>query len=161
DYMPIAYCDIDADTVTGTNADGKRMQTATNDVSGALGFCRKIGEVSDGMSNTVLVIEDANRPTSNSGKYDTTAIYIGPLGTNGIATGVGLLNMQSSLMYQTSNSVSGQLNGNFGGPGRWADPDSGSGVSGPPNQTAGGGLGYINQNRIPFGGPTACPWATN
>lgn len=45
-------------------------------------------------------------------------------------------------------------------PNRWADPDSGSGVSGPPNATT-SPIGIINQNKTPKGGPAACPWTTN
>ena len=101
--------------------------------------------------------------------------------------------------YQPTTGVSCQTftdngtptSGNKRGFARWADPDSGSGVSGPPNQTNltnGAGSStvasvyfsqVINNNAIPFGGPNnpvqtvsgggitndpgvaACPWAAN
>jgi prepilin-type processing-associated H-X9-DG protein len=51
---------------------------------------------------------------------------------------------------------------------RWAEPDNGYGVSGPPNITdnkgtylpAGGPVIAINNNASPTGGPAGCPWAT-
>src|SRR5262249_5844015 len=59
----------------------------------------------------------------------------------------------------------GTAGGKFGVPTRWADPDSGSGISGPPN----GGLVKINNNKTPEGGVqgtvtiggAACPWSAN
>ncbi len=42
-------------------------------------------------------------------------------------------------------------------PGRWADPDNGSGISGPPNATG----QFINQNKAPLGGPATCLWNLN
>jgi hypothetical protein len=44
---------------------------------------------------------------------------------------------------------------------RWIDPDAGgSGVSGPPNATA-GFTHYINNNAIPMGGPAGGEWTNN
>jgi hypothetical protein len=53
-------------------------------------------------------------------------------------------------------------NGTGSMPGRWADADSGSGVSGPggAGQTAATN-GVINQDKTPIGGPAACPWTNN
>lgn len=42
-------------------------------------------------------------------------------------------------------------------PNRWAAPDSGSGVSGPPANRG----QIINQNKTPKDGPGTCPWGTN
>lgn len=166
DYMPIAYCDIDDGS--GVVGAGLRDNSAANDIAGALGCCRKIQEVSDGMSNTLMVIEDANRPTSTSGHYDQTAIFIAPALPGVVPGKTGMAGMNTALMYASADQVPGTIGGNFGGPGRWADPDSGSGISGPPNQTLGGGYGYINQNKTPFGGSPGvvvsggpCPWASN
>ena len=59
---------------------------------------------------------------------------------------------------------------------RWAEPDQGNGVSGPPADrngvsttilTAGQNPNnaspgpYINQNATPTGGPSTCPWTAN
>ena len=42
--------------------------------------------------------------------------------------------------------------GTYGSPNRLADPDCGSGISGPPNSTTPGGKGVINNNKTPVGG---------
>ena len=48
--------------------------------------------------------------------------------------------------------------GGMSSPNRWADPDSGSGVSGPPANRG----PLINNNKTPTGGPPGtCPWTTN
>src|SRR6185295_7558333 len=71
DYMPVAYCDISP--TTGLR--DKSVAPALNsDRAGALGFCKKIADCSDGLSNTVLVFEDANRPTQTAGHYDQSTI---------------------------------------------------------------------------------------
>ena len=50
---------------------------------------------------------------------------------------------------------------------RWAEPENGNGVSGPPTGDPGSPLfankpgPYVNQNATPVGGPTTCPWSTN
>jgi hypothetical protein len=44
---------------------------------------------------------------------------------------------------------------------RWAEPDNGNGVSGPPNSVAGALKGVINNNKTPTLGPSDCPWSTN
>lgn len=146
DYMPIAYCDIDPVT-------GVRNKLATNDMPGMLGFTSKVQQVSDGLSNTMAVIEDGNRPTSTGGHYDQTTIYLG----SGSMPG-----MQTTLMYSVADVTPGTLGGNIGGPGRWADPDVGSGVSGQTSNTVGGSNQFINGNRTlgPIG-PANCYWYSN
>ena len=47
-------------------------------------------------------------------------------------------------------------------PNRWADSDSGAGVSGQNNSPyLGSLLPVINGNKTPVGGPTQCPWTQN
>ena len=43
---------------------------------------------------------------------------------------------------------------------RWADPDNGSGVSGP-SWMVGGNSTLINNSQLPMGGPTNCYWTAN
>jgi prepilin-type N-terminal cleavage/methylation domain-containing protein len=142
DYMPVAYCDLDPTT-------GLRNKSTTTssgaDKAGALGFCRKIAQVSDGLSNTILVIEDGNRPTQTGGKYDQSTIILG------YQPG-----LDSTQMF-AGEAVPGVWGGNSGGPNRWADGDNGSGVSGPPAGT----FRVINNNNSPHGGPAECLWNTN
>jgi prepilin-type N-terminal cleavage/methylation domain-containing protein len=140
DYMPLAYVDYDSAGVRHKNVQGF-------DFRGALGFCSTIASVSDGLSNTIIVIEDAGRPTANGGSYDITAnVTLG-----------GLQQTDTSQLASTSNATPFSPGGPFGVPGRWADPDNGSGISGPPN----GGLQFINNNRAPTGGPATCAWSLN
>jgi prepilin-type processing-associated H-X9-DG protein len=42
---------------------------------------------------------------------------------------------------------------------RWAEPDCGNGVSGPPASSI--DKRVINNNKTPLGGPSTCPWGTN
>ncbi|MEZ6145901.1 MAG: DUF1559 domain-containing protein [Planctomycetaceae bacterium] len=148
DYMPIAYTDIDP--VTGLrNPSGSGMLNA--DVQGALGFCRKLRDQTDGTSNTCMVIEDSGRPTQTAGHYDAAARTYG--GANGL---------DSTQLFAVADVIPGAFGGNYGAPNRWADPDNGSGVSGPPNRgTPGADTRIINNNNSPKGGPPACPWETN
>ena len=153
DYMPVAYCDLSE--TTGLR-DASVAGTALNsDRAGMLGFCHKVAQTTDGLSNTVAVFEDSGRPTQTGGKYDwgTAAVIVGGTVANGVV---------ASELFDVANAAPG---GAFSGPGafaapnRWADGDNASGVSGPPNLTAFGQI--INNNATPNGGPTACRWSTN
>jgi type II secretory pathway pseudopilin PulG len=158
DYMPIAYCDIDATTGMRNKSSGGVLNA---DVGGALGFTRKIAEVSDGLSNTILVIEDGNRPTQTGGSYDQSAgIFLGdPIAGFGST-------VDTTQLYASKDVTPGAAGGGYGAPNRWADPDNGSGVSGPPTRDPSSALytgagQVINNNKTPLGGPAGCPWATN
>lgn len=150
DYMPIAYVDIDPTTGLRNPSSGGMLNA---DRAGGLGFCRRIAELTDGVSNVALIIEDGMKPSQIAGKYDQapgSSIWLGN-GGNGI---------DMTQLFSTANAVPGTFGGTYGAPNRWADPDIGSGVSGPPN------LGstetkIINNNATPKGGPAACPWSTN
>ena len=152
DYMPIAYCDIQlpSDTVaSGTSYGiGMRCQNCVGvDVAGALGHCHKIADITDGTSNVMLVIEDASRPTATGGHYDQgqASRWLG---------GIVPANIQSSDLFASVDMGIGVTpgGGTFGAPNRWADPDSGSGISGPPNATSPGQYGTIDNNPYPTGG---------
>ena len=154
DYMPIAYTDIDP--VTGfRNKSGGGLLNA--DVGGPLGFCRKISDITDGMSNVMLVIEDSTRPTQTAGHYNEAAVSIG-----------GAPGLDSTQMFATPDQAPpGAFGGTVGAPNRWADPDNGSGISGPPTQDPASPLytgsltSVINNWKSPAGGGTACPWGIN
>ncbi len=147
DYMPIAYTDIDP--VTGAR-NGLVAGSALNaDSNGALGQCRKMADSTDGTSNTMLVIEDAGRTTGASGAANITSVrYIG--GTRGF---------DSTQLYAAADTSPGVPGGNFSAPGRWADTDGGSGVSGARNYPT--DTKIINQNATPKGGPATCLWNLN
>ncbi len=146
DYMPIAYIDIDPITGLRNPSGGGSLNA---DRGGALGFCRKVSEVTDGLSNTILVIEDSNRPTMTAGHYNQPAVMFG-----------GAPGYDQSQLYASADQVPGTFGGPYGAPNRWADPDNGSGVSGPPNLGS-GASNVINNNATPLNGPPSCPWSTN
>jgi prepilin-type N-terminal cleavage/methylation domain-containing protein len=150
DYMPIAYTDVDDVGVrcnspkTNCGAGGADSYTKW-DRDSVLGFHNGIRDTTDGLSNTVAVIEASGRQaTVVSTSYGLGAVFSGNA-TNNTYPGTDFT----------------QTNGGPGSggsvPGRWADPDSGSGVSGPPANRQ----GLINNNKVPNGGPTTCPWTTN
>jgi prepilin-type N-terminal cleavage/methylation domain-containing protein len=154
DYMPIAYVDFDANGVRGGGAVGTYVANVPGvDFGGMLGFCKRVGDTTDGLSNTIAVIEDSGRPTTNGGSYNITA---------GVTLGnpTYTQNYDPTQLAATKNKTPadvGTASGVYGMPGRWADPDNGSGISGPPNLTG----QFINNNKSPAGGPASCGWNLN
>jgi len=156
DYMPIAYCDIDPVTGLRNKSGGGNLNA---DRCGALGACRKISQCIDGLSNTSLVIEDTSHPVQVAGHYDASVVFLGGL-PNGLDT---------TQMFQTPDvPPPGTFGGTICAPARWADPDCGSGISGPPTQDPSSALyqggtltQVINNWKTPLGGPAACPWGIN
>lgn len=151
DYMPVAYVDYDANGVRGGGAPGTYVANVQGvDFAGMLGFCKRVSDTTDGLSNTIAVIEDSGRPTANGGSYNISG---------GVTLG-GTQSYDPTQLAATKNKTPadvGTASGVFGMPTRWADPDSGSGISGPPNLTA----QFINNNKTPIGGPATCSWAIN
>ncbi len=150
DYMPLAFVDLDPVTGvrngyngsvgTGGNP-GTNGTTLNATVDSVLGlFGNFVASTTDGLSNSILIIEDSGRPGNLVGIYDSLSLYIG--GANGI-------------------DVTQLPSGNFTAPNRWADSDSGSGVSGQNNSAVGAVVSVINGNKTPMGGPIGCPWTTN
>jgi prepilin-type N-terminal cleavage/methylation domain-containing protein len=159
DYMPTVYTDIviASTDLTGTSATtvalGRRNPATSTDRNsrrdGALSLGgTAMGLITDGTSNTVAIAEDAGKQylTANGGirsKYLASTANGGTTDNCKDASGSGSASRC---------------------PNRWADPDNGSGVSGPPAQ-AGSTHRLINNNNRPTGGPTSptpgCPWTTN
>jgi prepilin-type N-terminal cleavage/methylation domain-containing protein len=160
DYMPVAYVDFDSNGLRG----GSAMYVANVpgiDFGGCLGFCKTIAQTTDGLSNTIMVIEDSNRPTNNGGSYNIAAadgngnsVLLGPPPG---ATALAYVAYDTTQLSSAKNLTPYTTGGTFGVPTRWADPDNGSGISGPPNQTG----QFINNNKNPLGGPPSCSWAIN
>ena len=151
-YMPIAYCDIQLPNETvqsGTSYGvGMRCQNCVGvDFAGALGFCHRISDLTDGSSNTILVIEDASRPSATGGHYNQAS------GGGRWLAGFAV-NVDGSQLFAGPDAGVNLTpgGGTFGAPNRWADPDCGSGVSGPPNSQSPGDHGIINNNASPTGG---------
>ncbi len=146
DYMPVAYTDID------TNGDRQKNVQGV-DISGTLGLCNPISKITDGLTNSIMVIEDSGRPTANGGSYDVTA---GPLG--------GPQAANSALLSSAKDTTPYTAGGNFAVPGRWADQDGGSGVSGPDVARVGAGPARQKINNNKTGSTTTtgvCPYQFN
>jgi prepilin-type processing-associated H-X9-DG protein len=112
----------------------KNLQLKPSSVIGAtidIYHGAKIGDTTDGTSNTVMLYEDAGR---NPNMYNT--------GTNLAAVPAG--------SFRQGTGPNNYLDPVDGGPRRnwrWGEPDSASGASGP-----------LDNVSSPFGGPAWCPW---
>ena len=136
-YMPISYTDIDPNT-------GLRNQALK--VPGALKLLKyganTIAGVTDGTSNTIVVGEDSDY-RNNETLYPFMLSSAADPGT-----------------VDVNPSGKRAIN-------RWAEPETGNGVSGPPTGDPGSGLNqgkpgpYVNQWKTPLGGGSNCPWSTN
>jgi len=161
DYFTTVYTDINGDEGDSTNYGLRNTglktvngaaTTQSNRCDGALACpASPLSAIMDGTSCTILVIEDVGRnhpsllyKTQSKYKADTSAMC--PAGAADAA---------DLATYNTATS------GANCGVYRWIDPDAGgSGVSGPPNATA-GFTHYINNNATPLGGPTGAEWTNN
>lgn len=138
DYMPIAYTDLDP--VTGVR-NGMTVTALNALQDSALGlYGNSMAAIRDGTANTITIVEDAGRPGGIVGAYNPLQRTIG-----------GAPGLVASELCGSGMSC----------PNRWADPDIGSGVSGPPNNTPATRVRVLNNNNTPFGGPGTCPWTTN
>jgi prepilin-type N-terminal cleavage/methylation domain-containing protein/prepilin-type processing-associated H-X9-DG protein len=133
DYMPVAYCDINiVDTSVGQLV---RQPSGTTRSVGALKIGgSKPGDITDGLSKTICIMEDVGR-----GETYYTAKYTDPIGVDLLPAGSTFRNGW-----------------------RWAEPDTANGVSGCPGAKYGDpGLRVINNTPQPFGGTAALPWTLN
>ncbi len=144
DYMPTVYTDIDP--ATGARATDIKKWRA----EGALGLRKtKISVVADGMSKTIAICEDAgrNHPDITSDKYKSGMNLDPKLAGPGVP-------------IQVDSNLGHPKYAAFRAVARWAEPNTGNGVSGPPDATSGNLKGIINQhNTDPL--DSACPWAKN
>ena len=142
DYMPLAYTDIDS-------AGARQDKVVGFDVDTMLGNYNKLAMTTDGLSNTIAIIEDAGKPADIVGvKYAAGNVE------GGLQPGV-----VAGALFGVTTVANGAVAAGAPAscPNRWADPDSGSGVSGPPANRG----QIINQNKTPNGGPANCTWTTN
>jgi prepilin-type N-terminal cleavage/methylation domain-containing protein/prepilin-type processing-associated H-X9-DG protein len=154
DYMPIAYCDINTDITPG----GLVRDTVHVRAPGALAV-----KTSGGPHATLATAGvDPNNWNGFSGQDGPSAgeIIDGTAHTIAVMEDVGRGETYGTPKYAdlTGNTPTGTARAAW----RWAEPDSGNGVSGPPGATYGmPNLKLINNNAVPFGGPPSCPWSTN
>lgn len=140
-YGQTSYMPIsytDIDPVTGLRGAKK--------YAGALRLTKyggsRIADCTDGTSNTIAVGEDSS-----------------------------YRNNETLFPFQMSGAVDpGTVDVNPSGKraiNRWAEPETGNGVSGPPTGDPNSPLflnrpgSYVNNNMLPVGGPATCPWSTN
>ncbi|MDZ4686586.1 MAG: DUF1559 domain-containing protein [Planctomycetaceae bacterium] len=155
DYMPVAYTDLTDTGARGNGACPGPTCRSTWDRDSVLGFHNGMRDCTDGLSNSVAIFEANGRTqTVVASSYALGQVFNGSSAAPTVAN--------RGIFPGTDNT---QTNGGFGGagsvPGRWADPDSGSGVSGEARAAGVATKGVINQNKTPNGGPTTCPWTTN
>lgn len=147
DYMPTSYTDIDPTTgARAASADMKKYRS-----EGALGLRKtRIAVIADGTSKTIAMCEDAgrNHPLIKSNKYKSGAAL------DPMLTGPGV-------PIQPDSATDHSAYPGYRAVARWAEPNTGNGVSGPINASAGNLKGVINQNSTPVGGPSDCTWDNN
>jgi prepilin-type processing-associated H-X9-DG protein len=138
--MPIGYTDIDPVTGLRDKAHPVQAFLALNKYGG-----HRMADILDGTSNTIVVGED-----SCWRNYETifpfeVSSYPDPL---------------AGTPYGVDIAPSGMRAAN-----RWAEPNQGKGVSGPPTGDPLSPLflneagPYVNQNASPIGGPATCTWS--
>lgn len=146
DYMAVALSDIVSnvnDDTANNNPVGTRGGTGDR-VYGAM-TCegRTIIGISDGSSNTLLLIEDAGRAHPSNTTF-----------------GAGASTDRVSAMVTPARAMT-QPHTNARRVFAWADADAATnGISGP-NNSAGSKTAKINNNNNPIGGPTDCKWGVN
>jgi prepilin-type N-terminal cleavage/methylation domain-containing protein len=146
DYMPTCYTDIDPATGIRNTSNAKLR------MDGALALRKaRIATLADGTSKTIAIAEDAGR---NNFEFVKSDKYKSGLNLDPQLTGPGV-------PIQPDTTTDHSSYPGFRAVARWAEPNTGNGVSGPPNATAGNTKGAINQNNNPMGGPSDCPWTTN
>jgi prepilin-type N-terminal cleavage/methylation domain-containing protein/prepilin-type processing-associated H-X9-DG protein len=145
DYMFIAVSDAEDGSAGATDPVGTRPTTSARRIAmtvhGML-TCdgRKIVQVIDGTSNTILCIEDAGRAHPTAGTFASLSNRPSPNG-EGPAWSGGTSGGRR--MYA------------------WADPDAvTNGLSGPSN-ALGSRIMQVNNYASPIGGPPECRWSVN
>ena len=136
DYMPTVYTDINPQTGL---RDASTPTARNSRADGALALHPvNISRITDGTSKTVAISEDSGRNFETMLPY-TKSKYL------------SITNVADDAKTPSGNRAID----------RWAEPDNGNGVSGPPNSVAGSIKGVINNNSNPEGGPDDCLWSTN
>lgn len=160
DYLPSVYTDINP--TTGVRGKIQTGVALNSDVDGGMPlYGLTTSQFRDGQSSTIMMIEDVGRPKNLASPYD-------PVGS---VTGAGGVSVTITVGGAPLGVDATQLCGGRGCENRWADPDSGSAASGPPQNDplssyyAGGTLHRIinNNSRSDYTSAPAgnCPWTVN
>ena len=147
DYMVPVVSDVSESTlkrgwVVSTTAGASIAAVAGEEKAyGMLGLNQGANSCTDGMSNTIMVIEDAGRAYTSVARFGAGSSRTSPLGTPA-----------HKALPATAGSRRVYA---------WADPDAfGNGFSGP-SSSSGDKTARINNNATPTGGPSTCLWSTN
>lgn len=136
DYMPTVYTDIHP--LSGLR-DASTLTARNSRADGALALVpAKIAKVTDGTSKTIAIAEDVGRNFETVEPF-TRSKY------------PDIVDIAPDAKTPSGNRAID----------RWAEPDTGNGVSGPPNSVASALKNAINNNKTPQFGPPDCPWSTN
>jgi prepilin-type N-terminal cleavage/methylation domain-containing protein len=167
DYMPVAYVDLDTDGKRGKPSSSSRAGYKESIIS--LLQTSSPATTGDGCSNTLMFMEDSGRTVMTAGKRTTTL----SASTKWVGTGGAPVAYTSAVDGGIWTPMNTTFNGNpvstAGGsdgsatdrtsPNRWADPDSASGLSGPPNEeevtSPNKKQGIINNNKTIRPGKTS------
>ena len=138
DYMVPVMSDVNDSTLVRDTA-----QPRSTMAFGMLGINQGATSCMDGLSNTIMVIEDAGRAYTTVARFGSGSSRTSPLSAPGhSAAGDGVAS-NARRVYA------------------WADPDAfGNGFSGPSKST-GSKVAKINNNASPTGGPAECLWSVN
>ncbi len=150
DYMFIAVSDVD--TRVGSATYGARTPTSDSayltQVVGGMLNCEggSISRVSDGTSNTCLMVEDVGRAHPSVSAFGATSARQSP-----VLTPADVLNNPNGGLSNARRVFA------------WADPDAATnGYSGPSNAISPASrLAKINNYATPIGGPPECRWSVN
>ena len=158
DYMPLVYTDINPATGLRNKMQNGVALNSNVDTAMAL-YGSRVADIPDGLSSTMFMIEDVGRPGNVPSPYAPDESVTGAGGVTVIRTVGGVRGVDAA-----------QLCGGKSCEDRWADPDSGSAISGPPQNDpaspyfSGGGLQVLNNNRTSSytSAPASqCPWSVN
>jgi len=150
DYMFVDLTDVNS-TVGSANFGQREIPTGTPawmaEVQAGMLDCNssKLSRVTDGTSNTVMMIEDASRAHPSVSRFGALSARPSPVGSTIVDSVAWTGGTGGRRVYA------------------WADPDATTnGYSGPSNAVSPGiRRAKINQNNTPIGGPVTCPWTLN
>jgi prepilin-type processing-associated H-X9-DG protein len=172
DYFATVYTDIQSNPLAAYPPIRENAAGTTNERrNGALAVPEcPIAAITDGVSTTMLCIEDTGR-TDMAGGYGGASGTLGALSKYSYAAsgpdGAAETNPDGTsltVVDSTTPCVASGANGAAPchGVWRWADMDAcGSGVSGQGASDAVSRAKFINGNAVPVGGTALCPWSAN
>lgn len=138
DYMVPVMSDVDDSTLVRNTT-----QPRSSMAFGMLGLNQSANSCTDGLSNTIMVIEDAGRAYTTVSRFGAGSSRTSPLSGPGHSAAGDGIGSNARRVYA------------------WADPDAfGNGFSGPSKST-GSRVAKINNNATPTGGPSECLWSVN